>query len=112
MIDPQKITKEELVELYANLTEQWDDLKVQIDEIRSLLLEKLSGDGEVVGDYQLKRTRRLVFFPNLKPKEKVEIAKSLGATKDALDTQKLKKLYKEGKIKDVATKEYIVIKRI
>lgn len=111
MIDPQKATKEELVELYANLSEQWDELKASIEEVRSLLLEKIEGDGEVIGEYQIKKARRLSFFPNMKPAEKIAIAKALNATKDTLDTAKLKKLYKDGKV-PAEVKEYIIIRRI
>ena len=114
-IDPAeigKLTKAELVEAYLQTRQQAEDVYAQQSAIKDLLLEKIEGGGEVVGGYTVSIAERTSFFPGVKPKEKLEKARELGAVKDAVDTAKLKRMWNKGAEIPHSVTKYPVVKEI
>lgn len=114
-IDPAQIdtySKEQLVEAYAITCEQINELTAQKDSLRDILLDKIEGNGEVVGTRTVSVQSRNNFFPGLKTKEKLEKARELGAITEAVDTAKLKTLWQKGAEIPNSPTRYILVKEI
>jgi hypothetical protein len=115
IIDPVGIedwSKEKLVEAYAMTCEVMESLTTQKDSLRDLLLDKIQGDGEIIGDHAVTKAKRFSWFPGMKPKEKLEKAKEYGAVMEAVDTSTLKKLYLKGVDVPHAISQYVLVKYI
>lgn len=89
--DILKLDKPGLVELYARTIAAQDELKAQGVAVKEVLGSLLEGDGEVIGDYSVTRTKRVYFT-----KTTLDQARELGAVCDAKDTKALKRLYDKG----------------
>lgn len=89
--DILKLDKPGLVELYARTVEAQDELKAQGVAIKELLWDMLEGDGEVIGDYSVTKTKRVYFT-----KTTLDQARELGAVKEDKDTRALKRLHDKG----------------
>tara|TARA_Y100000310_G_scaffold9550_1_gene10055 strand:- start:485 stop:829 length:345 start_codon:yes stop_codon:yes gene_type:complete len=109
LIDPKLIgdlDKKQLVELYAMTCSEADEFDAQKKAIRDLLLDKVSGDGEIIGKYSVTKAKRIGFKVEL-PK-----ARELGAVKETVDNAILKNLMGKGvKIPHEIT-EYVVIREV
>lgn len=103
-----KITKEELIDRLERLNEAYDEAEAEMSAIRSELLERLGKkDGEIIGEYSVKRAKRITF------KTSLEEAKSLGAIKDAVDTEVLRNLHGKGVVvPGTNVTEYLSVRRI
>ncbi len=104
--DIQKITKEQLVELYAQTCELESEVKSQKRAISDELWERIKGSGEVVGEYSVNKITRRYF------KAELEQAKELGATKEVVDKTALRKLYEKGADIEHSVSKYVRIQRI
>lgn len=87
------ITKQELIEALERFNDIYDDVQQNLVMIRSELLSRLEEekkDGEVIGEYSIKKSKRISF------KTTLEEAKEFGAVKEAVDNDVLKKLHTSG----------------
>ena len=109
MTDPAAIlemSKKDLVELYANVLHNQEDIEATIKAIKDELVERMDTNGEIVGNYSLVKAKRINFKIDL------EKAKELGAVKPAIDNSVLKKLFDKGvKIPHEVT-SYLLIKAV
>lgn len=83
----------ELVESYAKLQFQKEEMEAAEKVIKEALLEhldKMKLDSQLVSNWSISRARRVSF------KTDIEIARSLGAIKEAVDDTKLRQLDKSG----------------
>lgn len=83
----------ELVENYAKLQYQKEEVEAAEKMIKEALMEhldKMKIDSQLVGDWSISRARRVSF------KTELEMARSLGAIKEAIDEPKLRQLDKAG----------------
>ena len=86
-------TIKELVESYAKLQYQKEEMEAAERVIKDALLEhldKMKLDSQLVNNWSITRARRVSF------KTDIEIARSLGAVKEAVDDTKLRQLDKSG----------------
>ncbi len=104
----EEMTKEQLVQLYADACVEEEEIVATKTVLREEILRRLKGDGEVIGDYSVTRAKRYSFTAT------VEQAREFGAVKEAVDQTALKKLYLKGaKIPgEVKITEYPIIKNI
>jgi len=101
-----RLSKEQLVERFAETCRIEEEIQAQKMAIKDALVEKLEGDGEVIGDYSVVKAKRINFKVDL------EKAKELGAVKEAVDSSALKKLYDKGiEIAHTIT-DYLLIKPV
>jgi len=107
-VDILKLDKPGLVELYARTVEAQDELKAQGVAIKEVLSELLEGDGEVIGDYSVTRTKRVYFT-----KTTLDQARELGAIKEGKDTGALRRLYEKGvEVPGAAATEGLLIRTV
>lgn len=107
--NPQELlemNKEELIGLHLRSKYVLDELKNQELAIRERLLDLLEGSGEIILNHTITKAKRVSF------KVKLEEAKELGATKTAIDTAALKRLYDQGVEVPHTVTEYIIVKEI
>ena len=109
LIDPKVIpnlTKEELVKTYALTCSEAEEFDAQKKAIRDLLLDKIKGSGEVIGNYAVTKAKRINFSVSL------DQARELGAVKEAVDNPILKKLHGQGADIPHTVSEYVLVKEI
>ncbi len=109
MKDPADIltlTKEQLVELYANTLHEQEDIEATIKVIKDELVTRMDTNGEIIGDYSLTKAKRINF------KVTLDEAKELGAVKPAIDNTILKQLYDKGIEIAHEVTEYLLIKAV
>jgi hypothetical protein len=100
------LTKEQLVDLYANTLTEQEEIEATIKVIKDELAGRMDTNGEIIGNYSVVKAKRVNFDVTL------EQAQELGAVKQAIDTSALKKLYDKGiEIAHTIT-EYIMIKPV
>ena len=104
--DFSEMTKEDLVELIANTNHDVEHLQAMVSEAKNYLTDQIKGSGEIIGEYSVVKAKRLNW------KVKLEEARELGAVKDAVDSQALKKLHNEGVKLPHSVTEYLLIKRV
>jgi hypothetical protein len=94
--DIQNLTNEQLVELYDNLREDESQVKTDKKFVADEILLRLKKDGEVWGYYSVgKRVLKTIVLSDNKYEE-LRLAKELGATKEVVDQDKLKRLVNAG----------------
>ena len=114
-LDPSRVeelSKEELTEAYLQVRETISDLNAQQTVITGILIDKIEGAGEVIGNNTVSKAKRISWFPDFKTKEKLEKARELGAIKEAVDSSALKKLFEKGVDVPHNVTEYLLIKPI
>jgi regulator of replication initiation timing len=114
-LDPSQVSemsKEELLEAFEQTKENVELLSAQRQEMQTILLTMIEGNGEVIGNHQVTKSRRLSYFPELKAKEKLQKAKEFGAVKEAIDNDKLKKMLEKGVEIPFSVTEYLIVKDI
>lgn len=104
--DILKLSKEQLVELYANTLHEQEDVESTIKVIKDELTSRMDTNGEVIGDYSITKAKRINW------KITFDEAKELGAVKPAIDTAVLKKLYDKGIEIAHEITEYLLIKAV
>lgn len=108
--DLQEFSKEELIDQLDNHNHKYDDIKATLMLIRDELLHRLeeeNKDGEVIGDYSIKKCTRVSF------RTSVEDAEELGAVKKARDTKVLRKLHDKGvEVPDTNITEYLSCRKV
>lgn len=115
LIDPQVIgewSKEQLVEAYTQTSANIEVLTAQKSALKDVLLEKIQGDGEIVGEYTVSRAKMYNWYPELEAKDKLAKAKEIGAVVEQIDKAKLKKLWMKGVEIPFSTVEYIIVRAI
>jgi 2-oxoglutarate dehydrogenase complex dehydrogenase (E1) component-like enzyme len=115
LVDPQKVedySKQELVEVYDKTRTLIAELQAQQKAISELLVDKIAINGEVIGNYAVTQAKRPNWFPGMKPKEKLEKAKELGAVKTAIDSDVLKRLFSQGIEIPHDFTRYVIVKEI
>jgi hypothetical protein len=115
LLDPSQVSemsKEELLEAFEQTKENVELLSAQRQALQELLIPQIEGNGEVIGHRQITKSRRLSYFPSLKPKDKLQKAKDLGAVKDAIDNDKLKSLLEKGIDIPFSVTEYLIVKEV
>jgi len=91
----EKLTKEELIKLNEATESALEELTAQRAAVRAVLLDKIKGDGEIIGGKAYTRIKIYNFDVG------IEKAKELGATKiipakEVVDKSALKKLLMRG----------------
>lgn len=108
--DLAKMDKEILIHALETTNTAYDEIMATLVMIREELMHRLNEekkDGEVIGDYQISKRKRISF------KTKLEEAEEFGAVKQAPDTKKLRALYNKGiKIPGVNVTEYLSVRRL
>lgn len=108
--DLLEASMQELIEALDRFNNIYDDVQQNLVMIRSELLDRLKDakkDGEIVGEYSVKRAKRINF------KTSMEEAEELGAVKQAIDSTKLRKLYSSGvKVPGVSITEYLSVRKL
>lgn len=103
-------TKKQLIEELEKLNLVYDETMANLVMIREEILHRLKQekkDGEIVGDYQLRKSVRVTF------KTSLEEAEELGAVKKAVDTQQLKNLSAQGvKIPGMKKTVYLSVRKL
>ncbi len=92
-MEPEKLpnaTNEELVQAYIDAGIKEEELKAEKDAIKEELLARMKTDAMMVGSYAVNKIKRVSF------KTTIDDARNLGAVKEAVDTDVLKKLYQNG----------------
>ncbi len=87
--DIKKATKEQLVDRYLEIGYQTEELEAERQEIKNELLAQLKGDGEKIGRFSVTRVKQKRYDFS---KITLEQARDLGATKEQIDNNVLKKL--------------------
>lgn len=104
------LSKEQLVELDVQLDSQITELTAMKSEARKLLLPKIDLNGEIINDQQVIRAEKVIIKTSIEDAEAfgavieevdpekitLEIARSLNATKRAVDAPMIRKLLKKG----------------
>lgn len=104
--DILKMSKEELVTLYANTLSEQEEVEATIKAVKDELTSRMDTNGEIIGNYSITKANRINF------KVTFDEAKELGAVKPAIDNTVLKQLYDKGiEIKHEVT-EYLLIKAV
>lgn len=86
-------TKEELVQELSDRNIENEQRMAEMVMIREELLNRLEEekiDGEIIGEYQIRKSKRVTF------KTTVEQAKEFGAIKPAVDSSILRKIHNNG----------------
>lgn len=105
-----ELNKEELVSVFIQATERLSEISALEKEIREMLKEKISLDGEIISDMAITHTQRFSFKTTIEEAqqfgavtqevdaEKIpyDYAARIGAVKSVINTDLLKKLYKKG----------------
>ena len=104
--DILKLSKEQLVELYANTLNEQEEVEATIKVIKDELASRMDTNGEVIGDYSITKAKRINW------KVTFEQAKELGAVKPAIDNTVLKQLYDKGIEIAHEVTEYLLIKAV
>lgn len=105
-----KLSKEELIAMLQDLNNVYDEVMGGMTEIRNEFLDRLTKekkDGEIVGEYQVSKTKRITF------KTTLEQAEELGAIKKAPDTKILKNLHDKGvKVPGTSETVYLSVRKL
>lgn len=111
MLEPlevQEAPKEKLLDELEIVNKIMEEMEAYSKVVKDELLGRMTNDGEVVGNYVLSKVKRPVFSG-----VKMEIARSLGAIKEAIDTNVLTKLHKQGIVIDgLKVIEYLKVTEI
>ncbi len=83
-------TKEQLVEAYIRIGMKEEEVKAEKDALKEELLSRMDTDSEIVGQYSVTRARRVSFSTT------IDQARDLGAIKEAVDNDALKKMAANG----------------
>lgn len=105
-IDPQElptISKEKLLEEYDKLRYKEEQIEAEKVALKEEILSRMKYNAEVWGFFSVTKSVR----PNYKS-VKLEIAKELGATTEAVDTKALARLHSKG-VQIEGLKETIVL---
>jgi len=108
-----KATKEQLVERYLELGYKIEEVEAERQILKEEILLKLKDNGEVIGHYTVTRVKQQRYNFG---KITVDQARDIGAVKEQVDNDVLKKLYLSGVKLPVETTvvniEYPLIKDI
>lgn len=107
---PAEMTDEQLVERHEQLRFTLEGLDAEAKIIREEFGDRLDNehvDGKLVGDFNVGR-RTMIKFPDFP----IEKAKELGATKEAVDTNLLRKIHKATPIKGAQEVSYVTITHV
>ena len=108
--DVIELSKKELVEKLSELNFREEDIKAEMVMIRTELLHRLTEekkDGELIGEYSITRAKRTTFVTTIAE------AEPLGAVKQAVDTEALRKLVSKGiTVPGKVVTEYLSVRRI
>jgi hypothetical protein len=91
-MQPQDIaqaSKEELVNRYLNLGYKEEEIAAEKQVLKEEIVSRIKDNGEVIGDYNVTKVERTTY--NFKMT--LEQARDLGAVKETVDNDTLKKLY-------------------
>ena len=102
-----KLSKEKLVEIHETTRYILEQLDSQSKIIREELGNRIKGDGEVIGNYAVTKVKMVTF-----PEVDLEKAKELGAVKEAIDANILKRLLSKGAKIPAKIVKYVRIKEI
>ncbi len=84
-------SKEELVQAYVDFGIQEEEVVAAKVEIREELYVRITDDGEVIGNHQVSKTKRISY-----PDMTIELARELGCTEEKISESKLRALEKKG----------------
>ena len=108
--DLQKDSKEVLIAMLQKFNDVYDEMMANMVMIREELLHRLEEekiDGCLIGEYSVKRAKRVSF------KTSLEEAEVLGAVKKAVDPDVLRKLRNKGiEIPGVQETTYLSVRRL
>jgi alpha-amylase/alpha-mannosidase (GH57 family) len=108
--DLLKLSKEDLIEKLTEFDIKEKESMENMVMIRQELLTRLEEakkDGELIGEYAIKKQTRVSF------KTTLDEAKELGAVKEAVNTDTLKRLYNQGiQVPGVSVTVYLAVRRI
>ena len=108
--DLLKLSKEKLIDKLQEFNLQEEQVMASMVMIREELLARLTEekkDGELIGEYSVTKATRINF------KTTLEQAGELGAVKQAVDTEALRKLHNKGiKIPGTSITIYLSVRRI
>ena len=79
-------SKEQLVEAYLDVGRREEEVAAEKQAIKEEILTRMDTDSEVVGNYSVTKAKRVSFSVTL------DQARSLGAIKEAVDNDALKKM--------------------
>ncbi len=101
------MTREEMVKRYEALNIVLEAIEAEQEAIKTSLMATMKSDAEVIADYSVSKVKRVSF------KTSVEDARSLGAVKEAIDTNILKSLYGSGvQVPGVNVSEYLSVRKL
>lgn len=89
--DLTQYSKEQLVQLYVDLGSEEEHIVASKMELRHEIHGRMVDDGEVIGNYQVTKTKTYSF-----PEVTIEQAKELGATEETKSNKKLKIAFLKG----------------
>lgn len=89
--DLKQYSKEQLVQLYVDLGSEEEQIVAAKIELRNELHDRIADDGEVIGNYQVTKTKTYSF-----PDVTIEQARELAATDETKSTKKLKVAFLKG----------------
>lgn len=108
--DLLEMTKEQLIEKLQEINLENEQVMASLVMIREELLTRLKEekkDGEIIGEYSVKKAIRVSF------NTEIEKARELGAVKEAVDTSILRKLDKQGvEVPGKKETEYLSVRRL
>jgi hypothetical protein len=103
-------SKEELVDKLQEFNLQEEQVMASMVMIREELLNRLTEekkDGELIGEYSIKKAIRISF------KTSLEQAEELGAIKKSVDSNVLRKIHNKGvKVPGVVETTYLSVRRL
>jgi len=106
-----ELTDEQLAKLDLKARYLFDEIVSAQSVIRNELLTRLKEqklDGKILGDQYVSIVKKVLFTD-----VPLAFAKELGATKEAVDTARLRSLYESGaKIKGAKISEYVLIREV
>ena len=104
------LSKEKLIEKLEEFNIKNEEVMANMVMIREELLHRLEEekkDGERIGEYAVTKAKRVSF------KTTLEEAKELGAIKEAVNTDTLKRLYNKGiEVPGVSVTTYLSVRRL
>lgn len=107
---PEEMTYEELLEMRDQANHAIEQIQAGMKVVNDELMIRLANEGlsgKIIGNWGISKATRYSFETTL------EEAKELGATKEAVDTTKLKKLLTAGvAIPGVKKSEYILVREV
>lgn len=108
--DLLKLSKENLIEKLQEFNLQEEQIMASLVMIREELLHRLEEekkDGELIGEYSVTKASRISF------KTTLEQALELGAVKQAVDSEALRKLHNKGiKVPGTSVTIYLSVRRL